>query len=447
MTLGESTMHSKSVGVSFLLFSALMLLVDCRSFGGEGVPFFRPLAELVDLPSQRVIPTSFDPSYAGGDVFEGLSGCAQSGEWPCDRQTVSRRRDDLDYMLIGRVNGSNLSVPGESLSGGGYGFDLALHVFENWGVVGSFNANHIDDGSQLVGSLGAVRLPNPQRCDWTDPINFSFFFDQFTDTRVDTVSDSLYLTQIRLQLGYAVRENLEAGLIGSFPTNEVDDVNFLFVNFPNSLPLPGRIDSSRTVAGYVSGKWDELQWSGLAGYRDSPGTFLLAANLRRPINDRLAVFAGGSFEAEEQNWGTVFGLEVNFGPKGGGSRSCDTASCCRYEVPNRIVRAQSPDVLLVNVPPGEVETTPNLDLGRFPQGLGESQVPSFTPPFTPNNTRPWSQRYLNWNTRPLLVLQPSEMWRGLNVNGLTDPVQNQVQKAAGPLKPRGTDRTDGQDSQ
>jgi hypothetical protein len=323
---------------------------------------------------------------------------------------------------------------------------------ENWGFVGSVNTNYIPHGSQVVGSLGAVRLPEYCGTHWYDPVSFSFYFDQFTDTRIDTLDGSLYLTQFRLQLGYALRENLEAGFIGSVPLNTADEVNFLFVNFPNSLPVLGRINTSKTYGGYVSGKIDELQWTAMLGHRDSPGTFVAAGNLRRPITDRLAVFAGGSYEAEQRNWGSVFGLELNFGRGSSSSRSyASTARPYRAAEPNAIVRAQSPEIRLVNVPPGEFDP-PDFDLGRFPQNLGESVTAPFVPPapFAPPTADLWSRRYLNWNTRPMLVLQPSEMWRGLNADGLTNPVQNQIQKAAGPLSPRtngGFGRTDGQDFQ
>jgi hypothetical protein len=416
-----------------------------------------PYVAAVELEQSRneIVPATFDADGTPRDMFAGRCGGGPCGQ-TCGCHSQCCDGGGLDYILIGRVNGTYFDVPGEQYFGGGYGFDLAIHTFENWGVVGSLNANHFEQGSQLVGSLGAVRLPDPCGTQWYDPVSLSFYFDQFTDGRIDTLDGSLYLTQFRLQAGYAFSENLEAGFIGSFPMNTADEVNFLFVNFPNSLPVLGRINSSKTYGGYVSGRFDELQWSAMLGHRDSPGTLVVAGNLRRPITDNLAVFAGGSFEPEERNWGSVFGLELNFGR---GGRRSQSYAATTYRQPttasNEIVRAQSPDIRLVNVPPGEFET-PDFDLGRFPQGLGDfsgdNVTAPITPPFpfAPAETTVWSRRYLNWNTRPLLVLQPSEMWRGLNVDGLTNPVQNRIQRAAGPLSPRtngGFGRTDGQDFQ
>jgi hypothetical protein len=329
-------------------------------------------------------------------------------------------------MVLGRVGGSYYDVPGESRMGFAYGVDLAAHVWDDWGIVGSINGNYIDDGTQLSGSIGAVKLPNANGDRWIDPFSFSIYFDQFTDTRIDTISGSLYLNQIRLQLGYALSECLEVGAIYSEPTNEETDINLLFLNFPNSLPVAGRANTSRNIGGYLSGRVKQVQWSALAGYRDSPGTLVLAGNLRRPLNDRFALFAGGSFEERRANWGAVFGVELSFGPR-------QHSACCALDSTSSYARAQSPDSALeiAYVPQGTTET-PSTDLGQFPHGLGEAS----TPPLDTTPEELWTARYRNWNTRPLVILWAHEMTRALNYDGLTDDMQNEIQKAAGKVGPR-----------
>ena len=334
---------------------------------------------------------------------------------------------DQRYLINARVGTSYYSVPGESLFGAAYGLDFAYQLTEDWGFVASGNFNSVSHGTQVVGSLGAVKLPDLYGYEWHDPFSFSFFFDQFTDSRVDTFGGSLYLNGIRLQAGYALSETLEVGAIFSTPTHADDDVKFLFVNFPNSLPMPGIVETSDSISGYAAGNMGELQWSTSLGYRNDPGTFTVSGGLRRPINETVALFSNASYEGNRGNWGVGFGVEFSFG--GGSTQTtacCSTTSCHAARRQHTVIRAQSPDeaeVLLVNVPSENKFPDPNSNAGEFPL---TPNVPLITP--LPNlYPESWTDRYQNWSTRSLLILTPADVQRALNANGLTDRTQDDLQ--------------------
>lgn len=343
-----------------------------------------------------------------------------------------QQSDDQRYLIISRTGASYYSVPGESLFGAAYGIDFAYELTGDWGLVVSGNLNSVSHGTQFVGSLGAVKLPDFYGNEWHDPFSFSFFFDQFTDSRVDTFGGSLYLNGFRLQTGYALNESLEVGAIFSAPAEEDDDVKFLFVNFPNSLPMPGIVEMSESVSGYVAGRAGDLQWAGSAGYRDDPGTFTVSGNLRRPINESMALFSNASYEANRGNWGVAFGIEFSFGGSNCSTSCCNTPCCStKYHAADNqqtVIRAQNPDtdIQLVNVPSQSEFPDPDNNAGEFPL---MPDTPTISPITNLNNriTNSWTNRYKNWSTRSLLILTPAEVERGLNADGLTNRMQDQFQ--------------------
>lgn len=347
-----------------------------------------------------------------------------------DDNSYYPQNGDQRYLINARVGTSYYNVPGESLFGAAYGLDFAYQLTDDWGLVASGNFNSVSHGTQFVGSLGTVKLPDLYGYEWYDPFSFSFFFDQFTDSRVDTFGGNLYLNGIRLQAGYALSETLEVGAIFSTPTHADDDVKFLFVNFPNSLPMPGIVETSNSISGYAAGNMGELQWSTSLGYRNDPGTFTVSGGLRRPINETVALFSNASYEGNRGNWGVGFGVEFSFG--GGTTQStacCSTTGCHSNRSQHTVIRAQNSDedeVLLANVPSENEFPDPDSNAGEFPF---TPNVTSITPfPYLDNRiTDSWTRRYQNWNTRSLLILTPADVERGLNADGFTDRTQDQLQ--------------------
>ena len=343
----------------------------------------------------------------------------------------NQQSDDSRFLLISRLGTSYYSVPGEALFGAAYGLDLAYELTGDWGLVASGNFNSLSHGTQFVGSLGAVKLPDFYGEEWHSPLSFSFYFDQFTDSRVDTFGGSLYLSGVRLQTGYAIHEALEVGAIFSAPAQEDDDVKFLFVNFPNSLPTPGIVEMSESISGYASGQVGCVQWAGSAGYRADPGTFLVSGSVRRPLTESIALFSNASYEGKRGNWGVGFGIEFSFGGGKGATTCCSAPCCCASSSSTRsqqtVIRAQSPDseIQLVNVPPQGDFPEPDKSAGEFPLFLDEQPVTPFSDPV--DNRVSWTRRYKNWSTRSLLILTPAEVERGLNADGLTDRTQDQIQ--------------------
>ena len=340
-----------------------------------------------------------------------------------------QQNDDSRFLINARVGTSYYSVPGESLFGAGYGLDFAYQLTEDWGFVASGNFNSVSQGTQFVGSLGTVKLPDLYGYEWQDPFSFSFFFDQFTDSRVDTFGSDLYLNGVRLQIGYALSESLEVGAIFSAPTHDDDNVKFLFVNFPNSLPTPGIIEMSESVSGYASGCMGDYQWGASAGYRDDPGTFTLSGNVRRPITESIALFSAASYEGNRGNWGVGFGVEFSFGGSARNTTCCCTTPCHAPLSPKTVIRAQNSDeadILLVNVPPQKEFPDPDSNTGEFPL---MPEAPTISPFTNLNNriTNSWTNRYKNWSTRSLMILTPENVERGLNVDGLTNRMQDQLQ--------------------
>lgn len=340
----------------------------------------------------------------------------------------------IDYMLLGRAGTNYFNVPGESQLSAAGGFDVAAQLFGNVGVVASLNGGYVTTGAQMVGTVGVVKLPDAYGESWFDPISFSAYFDQFTDTRIDTVAGRLYLSQARFQLGLALSENLEIGGMFSQPTNEDNDVLFLFENFPAALPTPGRVDSSRTYGAYVSSRIRDLQSAIVVGHRSSADTMYFGLNLRRPLGDQVALFGTANYEHATGNWGAIGGVEIAIGPNlSRGSRyasSGDAEYAVRIERARPVqVRAQSPDstTRLVNLPRGPL-SPPELGSGRFPLGLGDAEQETVGfEEYDDSITSSWTQRYFNWNTRQATVLMPHEVWRGLAGKGLTDRTQNAIQ--------------------
>lgn len=342
----------------------------------------------------------------------------------------------IDYMLIYRGGDGYFNVPGESRIGYTHGLDVAIGLIGNVGFLGSINANHLPGntvangsrtyGTQVVGSLGIVKAPNYRSCNRWDLLSFSCFFDQATDDRVNTFLHSLYLSQLRLQLGYAVSKQLEIGAVYSTSLRDDKDVVFRFIGFPLSAPAPGIVNMSESVSAYAAGSAFGVQWSALVGYRDDPGTMVYAASVRRSISRQMAFVSNVSYQGDFHSWGAFSGFELSFAPKVFGSGRSMYRSHRRGSARSETVRGQSPSGALVSWVPGGPSPgeQPDTGLGRFSQS--DLQSPS-----DPQDAVSFTELFAGWFGRSVITLLPTDFWRNVNGDGLADRTQSQIQSAAG----------------
>ncbi len=358
----------------------------------------------------------------------------------------------LDYMLMYRGGGGYFNVPGESRIGYTHGLDLAVGLFGNVGFVGSINANHlpggtIADGSrtfgtQVVGSLGVVKVPDYRGRNTWDSISFSCFFDQATDDRINTFLHSLYLAQLRLQLGYAISRRLEVGTVYSTSIIDDADVVFRFIGFA-SAPAAGTVNMSRSISAYAAGQLSQLQWSAVVGYRDDPGTMVYAVSIRRSLSRRLAFVANTSYQGDFHNWGAFSGFELRWQPstfyRRGGRRTAAGSTTVRGQSPSGSLVAWVPTV------PSRPGDQPDTSTGRFSQGDLQprtGQQGDSEPIIGPQEYVPFTESLAVWNARGVITLLPPDFWRNLNGDGLTIDDQNVTQGGAG-VKFRFGQRVDG----
>ncbi len=362
-----------------------------------------------DSPSEYV-PISY--SMDSGAV----NGCCQNTCEPI-RNYVLRLRTGADYF----------DVPGESLMGGLYGVDLAIPIGGDWGFLGSVAASHISAGTQVLGSLGFLKLPNFAGNSFHDPVSFSVLFDQFTDTRVDADfrtmdDDRLYLAQMRMHMGYALEEDFEFGVLYTEPVSRDDSVSYLVtpIGFPTSFTVPGTLEQAQSFAGYVSGNLGDVQVTGQIGFREEPDTLTLQNSYRIPVSDQVVAFANAGYAAERGTWGAAFGVEIRSG------RSPNSRMRSYARIPRRhtVVRAQSPDAPIIlaqrkgtevqEIPPSLLDSIPFNQispLNTLPDAttsLGQQDQPFIGPLPMPDA---WAARFDRWHAQGNIFISPGQFWQ------------------------------------
>ena len=351
-----------------LLISAAAFAAESEGDDAESFSFANA-ARLISQPESQ----DFQPgnaAFANSNVYDG----------------------GLDYLFIGRAGSGYYSVPGETRVGGTYGGDFALQLTGNWGALLSANTSHVSGGTQFVGTLGIVKTPDPFGPGWGGPFSASIYFDQFTDSRISR----LYLSQLRMQLGYALSDNLEFGIMYTEPTNQDGALFFapLFGGF-----FPGTLRSSQNISGYVAGRIDIWQGWLTAGHRRPDDSFVVATGLQVPLTQRTDFFVNLNYESVRPNWGTSVGLEFRFGPLGGGRSSGGGSNYDYYAMTGEplIIRAQ-------NAP-----LTPKIESG----GPGENIINRQQLAGRPTSfAQPewWTDRYYNWVGRPMTYWAPQRQY-------------------------------------
>jgi hypothetical protein len=208
-----------------------------------------------------------------------------------------------------RAGASYFEVPGEAewgaVLGAGYLWPLGATGWNGWA---SISANQFDDGTQVLGSLGLYKHPDLWSDDLTHRFSYLVLFDQFTDTRVD----DLYLSQMRLQLGYLVTRNLHVGLTYAEPIARDHDVAFVA---PSTGEQPGTLQSSQGVGAFVTrGLWN-VRLTGRVGYRDDVDALMLGGGARVTVTENLGTYFRADYE-DRGTWAGALGLELRFGGSG-----------------------------------------------------------------------------------------------------------------------------------
>lgn len=334
---------------------------------------------------------------------DACDGCGASS--PFASRFAFATRGGIDYF----------DVPGEVETGGLYGGDMGLRLTDNWGLLGSLNVTHVSGGTMVVGTGGLFRLADFSTGSASDRVTAAVLFDQFTDTRIT----DLYLNQLRLQLGYALTEQWESGVVYTRPTNLDDDVTFLLTAFGN-FPLPGRLQQSESVSAYVAGNLKGTVVSAQLGYRDGVNSVTLGSSASVPITDRVWLSSAVNYDAEPGSWGVTCGLELGLGGGGGGPR----VRIARAQPAERgIVRAQSPEAEIIQVQKTEESDGPASDsfsLDDFAPPPFVTSPPAVVMPLIPD----WPDRFFDAPSLDVLRVTPGQFWRTTDFQNFTDPAQN-----------------------
>ncbi len=223
-----------------------------------------------------------------------------------------------DNAFRARAGVSYFDLPDDSEIGGSYGFDYSRRVYGPWGGYMSFDANSISRGTQFMGTLGIIKRSGISPDNFLTRFGFGFFFDQFSDTRVD----EFYVSQFRLHMGYMVTHQVAVGLRYAEPISRDQDVIFVSPGFGAT---PGFIRPSQFWSGYLSFRKGPLLLTGEVGYRDKPNTTTFGAGGRYAMSNRLGTYSYVTYETRGV-WAANVGLEFRIGNSP--CNNCSTCSGC-----------------------------------------------------------------------------------------------------------------------
>lgn len=311
-----------------------------------------------------------DVEYPSETLPGGEADC-RSDE-PCRRQPLANIIRGGEHFVVGRGAGTYYSVPGETEFGGAYGLQLGLHLSGKWGFLGSFDVNHLSNGTQFSGTTGFLKLSDPCGTNWRERSTFLATLDQFGDSRID----GMYLNQLRFLWGYSLNECLHLGVTFAQPLNEAQ-VTVRFRAFP-AFPFRGSIEMSQAASVYAAWQYGSLQLTGSLGYRDTFDELTLGTGFRFLHSDRVSSFVAFGYGADRATWGGSAGFQVKFGPRSCGS-TYGASEVCATSSGSAIVRAQSPPTVQVASVPGptteEADTIDSYSAERFRAGEPTFDIP------------------------------------------------------------------------
>ncbi len=231
-----------------------------------------------------------------------------------ERRWLLRFRTGASYFDT-NANGSRV--------GGLYGIDAIVPVYRQLAGYASGSANHFSQGSQYLGTVGLLKMANGYSRHRDARLGWGVLFDNFTDTRFGDP----YLSQLRVNLNYALNENNTIGVTWYEPLADENAV----------LVAPGVTSpffSSQVVELYGSHVFDRASISAAIGYRDQQDAVTFATHGRLALTDNVNALANAHYE-DIGLWSSFIGVEVLLGTRHTGWRG---RRCCRVDRRDEIVR-------------------------------------------------------------------------------------------------------------
>ena len=214
-------------------------------------------------------------------------------------------QQDWGQSLRARGGLSYFQDTHDSQVGALYGLDMSVPMFEQANLYGSFTHNHFDQGSQFIGTLGSYRQGQADG-DLLQRFSGGLLFDQYTDTRFD----GLYLSQLRSFLGFAITENLGAGVTYTDPLEDADSVTLAL---PGGGTGPVTLRNAELLEGYLSMRWGQNLITAAIGQRQDPNDLVASLYGTHQLNSKLGLYTNTSY-SDSHSWASTFGLQWTFGP-------------------------------------------------------------------------------------------------------------------------------------
>ncbi|MCZ6665218.1 MAG: hypothetical protein O7B81_07930 [Gammaproteobacteria bacterium] len=218
------------------------------------------------------------------------------------------------YYARFRGGASYFDVPSGSRSGGEYGGNVVVPLVKGFAAYGNLSLNHFSGGTQVLGTVGMLKIPRNDATGLAKGLSWMVMFDQFTDTRID----DLYLSS--LQVGFSKSLNARTS-IGAIYTEPLEEDNAQFVLFPGAAAISVPLSPTRGVKAYLSRRFESTQVSGWVGYRDAANTVGYGGSVRRALNDRVSAIANLAYE-DVGLWSGFAGIEIAFGRPKTASNEC-----------------------------------------------------------------------------------------------------------------------------
>ncbi|MFQ5732393.1 MAG: hypothetical protein ACE5KM_10630 [Planctomycetaceae bacterium] len=212
----------------------------------------------------------------------------------------ARFRGGLSYFDVpssSRLGGSRL--------GGEYGGDVVVPLVKGFAAYGNLSLNHFSGGTQVLGTVGMIKVPRTDATGLAKGLSWMVLFDQFTDTRID----NLYLSSLRVGVSKSLNPRTR---IGAIYTEPLHDDNAKFVLFPGAAAISVPLSPTRGFKAFLSRQFDSTLLSGWVGYRDKANTVGYGGSVRRALADRLTAVATLTYE-DAGLWSGFAGFEIAFG--------------------------------------------------------------------------------------------------------------------------------------
>lgn len=235
------------------------------------------------------LETGCDPCWNEFESCQGITGYALLGY-----DSFNHIPDTNFTSNYGASGGANLGGPLPGLQDYGIGWQAgATFGIYDWKGRTGLGAQRDQSQNMFFSTLGIFR-----RADACNPVSWSVGFDQLSATRYGTLTQSPYLQQIRVQIGYALSARNEIGMWGTAATNKS----------VRSLP-PSPLRISYRAINQLNTYWhhkydfggDSWLYAGVPlGNRLSPlegtlGSWIIGGMALAPMSDNLSLYGNFSY--------------------------------------------------------------------------------------------------------------------------------------------------------